>query len=191
MSRAVRCLVAATCLFFITNGAEARKKTIDANGSPATENFKKVPTKHQSLSALIASINYKLAKYVHKTGKCGGSRETLATYYWQGRRVASGGRFYPNGLTAAHRTLPFGTVLHVTNPHNGRSTTVTVNDRGPFTHAEIDLSLGAAKALGLTQSSYVCIAQAGHGPLPDVLKVRLAGSRGQPYGHREALTAAN
>ena len=56
-------------------------------------------------------------------------------------------------------TLPFGTHLHVTNPHNGRSVQVVVNDCGPYTNADIDLSLGAAQALGLRQSSYVCISR--------------------------------
>lgn len=109
-------------------------------------------------SSLVASINAKLARWVHPTGKCtGSSSELLATYYWQGQRLACGGQFNPHGLTAASRTLPCGTKLTVTNPHNGRSVAVTVNDRGPYTNAKLDLSLGAANALGLKQSSYVCV----------------------------------
>ncbi|SRR5579885_772605 len=107
---------------------------------------------------LVALINAKLARWVHPTGQCGfGSTERLATFYWQGTRTASGERFDAHGLTAAHRTLPFGTQLHVRNPHNGRAVTVRINDRGPATNAWIDLSLGAAQALGLKQSSYVCV----------------------------------
>ncbi len=113
--------------------------------------------KNTNLSALVASINDKLRRYVHPTGRCGGASEQLATYYWDGQRVASGGRFNPHGLTAASRHLPFGTTLYVTNPHNGRAVTVVVNDRGPYTIADIDLSLGAAQSLGMTQSSYVCV----------------------------------
>ena len=113
------------------------------------------------LRKLIATINWKLRRYVHPTGRCGaGEREQLATYYWQGRRTATGARFNPHGLTAAHRRLPFGTRLRVTNPHNGRSVVVRINDRGPYTIADIDLALGAARALGIRQSSYVCISNA-------------------------------
>lgn len=127
---------------------------VNANGLPAS-------IKHAALHSLVATINYKLARYVHPTGKCGAARETLATYYWQGTRTATGAHFNPHGLTAAHRTLPFGTVLYVRNPHNDKAITVTVNDRGPYTHADIDLALGAAQALGLKQSSYLCITGAG------------------------------
>lgn len=110
----------------------------------------------EASSALVASINAKLARWVHPTGKCFGGQERLATYYHQGRRTASGERFNPDGISAAHRSLPFGTRLQITNPHNGRSISVVINDRGPFTHAWIDLSRGAARAIGMTTSIYVC-----------------------------------
>jgi rare lipoprotein A len=75
----------------------------------------------------------------------------FASYYSQGQRVASGGSFNPSGYTCAHRTLPFGTHLRVADPRSGRSVVVTVNDRGPFVHGRVlDLSLGAARALGMT-----------------------------------------
>jgi rare lipoprotein A len=74
----------------------------------------------------------------------------MASYYWQGQRVASGGRFNPNAMTAAHRTLPFGTRVRVTNRNNGRSAVVTINDRGPFVAGRvIDLSRAAAGAIGM------------------------------------------
>src|SRR3954451_10035942 len=76
-----------------------------------------------------------------------------ASYYSHGARTASGARFNPRGLTAAHRTLPFGSRLRVTNLANQRSVLVTVNDRGPFSGGRlIDLSLGAANVIGLRQS---------------------------------------
>lgn len=107
---------------------------------------------------LVAQINAKLKRWVRPTGKCGfGATERLATFYWQGTRTANGERFNPDGLTAAHMKLPFGTRLHVTNPHNGRSVSVRINDRGPATIAWIDLSRGAARELGLRASSYVCV----------------------------------
>lgn len=76
-----------------------------------------------------------------------------ASYYKSGKVTANGERFNPNGLTAAHRSLPFGTKLLVTNLRNGKSVVVRVNDRGPFIKGRvIDLSLGAAKVVGLTHS---------------------------------------
>jgi rare lipoprotein A len=66
------------------------------------------------------------------------------------RRTASGELFDPHGLTGAHRTLPLGTKVLVTNLHNGRVVLVTITDRGPyFRHREIDLSYGAARILGM------------------------------------------
>lgn len=74
----------------------------------------------------------------------------LAAYYSQGGRVAAGGRFNPNGLSAAHRTLPFGTQVRITDPRSGRSVIVTINDRGPYGRGRvIDVSLAAARALGM------------------------------------------
>ena len=75
----------------------------------------------------------------------------IASYYgrqYHGRKTASGERFNMNELTAAHRTLPFGTNLRVTNLANDRSVVVRVNDRGPFKRDRIlDLSLEAARRL--------------------------------------------
>src|SRR6201996_1064325 len=63
------------------------------------------------------------------SGSCAG-QNVVATYYTSGRRTASGQAFNPSGYTAAHRTLPFGSQVTVTNPENGRSVTVMINDRG-------------------------------------------------------------
>ena len=77
----------------------------------------------------------------------------MASYYKSGYRTANGERFKPNGLTAAHRSLPFGTMVRVTNIKTGKSVVVRINDRGPFSHGRvIDLSYGAAKAVGLVAS---------------------------------------
>jgi rare lipoprotein A len=77
----------------------------------------------------------------------------MASYYKHGKRTANGESFDPHGMTAAHRTFPFGTRVLVTNLKNGKSVIVRINDRGPFTKGRvIDLSLGAAKVVGLTQS---------------------------------------
>jgi rare lipoprotein A len=81
-------------------------------------------------------------------------QEGLASWYggkFQGRRTASGELFDTHQFTAAHRTLPFGTLVLVTNLRNGRRTTVRINDRGPFVRGRIiDLSMVAATAIGLT-----------------------------------------
>ncbi|HET7497152.1 MAG TPA: septal ring lytic transglycosylase RlpA family protein [Candidatus Eisenbacteria bacterium] len=78
--------------------------------------------------------------------------EGYASYYGRehhGRRTASGERFDAGRLTAAHRTLPFGTRVRVTNLDNGRKVVVTVTDRGPFRrHRVIDVSRRAAEDLG-------------------------------------------
>ena len=78
----------------------------------------------------------------------------LASWYgpgFHGRRTASGETFNTNALTAAHRTLPFGTQVRVVNQHNGRSVVVRINDRGPFSHGRlIDLSRAAAQMIGLS-----------------------------------------
>lgn len=69
---------------------------------------------------------------------------------FQGRRTANGERFDQNALTAAHRTLPFGTKVKVTCRNSGRSVTVRINDRGPFTGGRvIDLSRAAASQIGI------------------------------------------
>jgi len=74
----------------------------------------------------------------------------LASFYTEGARTASGERFDTRELTAAHRTLPFGTQLRVTNVATGRSVTVRVNDRGPFVPGRVvDLSHSAAETLGM------------------------------------------
>lgn len=77
----------------------------------------------------------------------------MASYYKSGRQTANGERFNPNGYTAAHRFLKFGTKVRVTNLRNGRSVIVRINDRGPFIRGRIiDLAYGAAKAVGLHDS---------------------------------------
>ena len=80
----------------------------------------------------------------------------IASFYGNesGSKTASGQRFNQNAMTAAHRTLPFGTKLKVT--HGGRSVVVTINDRGPFIKGRVlDLSTGAASAVGLTHAKGV------------------------------------
>ena len=90
-----------------------------------------------------------------------GGQRMVASFYGHGERLsaftASGQRFNPHAYTAAHKTLPFGTRLHVC--HRG-CVTVVVNDRGPFVRGrQLDLSYGAARAIGMTSTSSVHVAR--------------------------------
>ena len=82
----------------------------------------------------------------------------VASYYgkrFHGRLTANGERFDMNAMTAAHKTLPFGTRVLVTNPANGRSVMVRINDRGPFIRGRtIDLSRGAAEQIGMIRRGH-------------------------------------
>jgi peptidoglycan lytic transglycosylase len=74
-----------------------------------------------------------------------------AVYSYRGGKTASGEASRPDGLTAAHRTLPFGTMVRVTNQRNGRSVLVRINDRGPFGRGRvIDVTPAAADRLGFS-----------------------------------------
>jgi rare lipoprotein A len=80
-----------------------------------------------------------------------GSTYGVASFYSYDPHTASGEKFNAQELTAAHRTLPFGTRLRVTDVATGRSVTVRVNDRGPFVRGRVvDVSRGAAQTLGIT-----------------------------------------
>lgn len=81
-----------------------------------------------------------------------------SVYGYDGTKTASGERSNPRGLTAAHRTLPFGTMVTVVNKKNGRHVTVRINDRGPFIRGRIiDLTPAAASQLGFSGLAPVTI----------------------------------
>ncbi|MER2267425.1 septal ring lytic transglycosylase RlpA family protein [Methylobacterium oxalidis] len=87
----------------------------------------------------------------------------VASWYgpgFHGRRTANGERFNTHALTAAHRSLPFGTQVRVTNKSNGRSVVVRINDRGPYMGGRvIDLSNASARAIGVSGVSKVSLAR--------------------------------
>src|SRR4051794_7724024 len=89
----------------------------------------------------------------------GTAQAEIASYYGRelaGRRTASGEKFNPSAMTAAHRTLRFGTKVRVTNPRNGRAVVVRINDRGPFVKGRsLDLSSGAARAIGMSRTGNI------------------------------------
>jgi rare lipoprotein A len=106
---------------------------------------------HHASSEAGSSWREANASIAPSTG--GRSFTGMASFYGNesGSRTASGQRFNQNEMTAAHRSLPFGTRLRVT--HGGRSVVVTINDRGPFIRGRVlDLSTGAARAIGLTSA---------------------------------------
>jgi rare lipoprotein A len=114
-----------------------------------------------ALSAVVASLPENLVPVeVAASPEAQDSFEVIgsgeASYYGrelEGNRTASGERFDADALTAAHRTLPLGTKLRVTNEANGRSVVVRVNDRGPFVGRRvIDLSLAAAHKINMVRS---------------------------------------
>jgi rare lipoprotein A len=81
---------------------------------------------------------------------------------FHGRRTASGETFNANAMTAAHRTLPFGTKVRVVNERTGRSVVVRINDRGPFHGGRIiDLAKAPARALGIAGTTYVSLHRGG------------------------------
>lgn len=99
-----------------------------------------------------------------------------ASYYWQGQKTATGENYKPDGMTCAHKTIRFGTMLKVTNLRNGKSTTCRVNDRGPYIAMRcIDLSRGAARAVGMLEAGVVPVEIEVVGCSPRLTGASLAG----------------
>ena len=100
-----------------------------------------------AIQLLFICLLFTACKTVTETG--------VASYYgdkFDGRKTASGAIFRQNKLTAAHRTLPFGTVVKVKNISNGETVKVVINDRGPYVQGRtIDLSKKAAEEIGMLQ----------------------------------------
>ncbi len=102
------------------------------------------------LIILLISLS-SCGSYVNKTGKASFYSDNLS-----GSKTANGEKYKPNELTAAHKKLPFGTKVKVTNLNNGKTVTVRINDRGPFVVGRIiDLSKAAAKEIGMVQDGVV------------------------------------
>jgi rare lipoprotein A len=108
--------------------------------------------RHHAQADTNASSDWRNANAsMNPTSGSGHSFSGMASFYGNesGSKTASGQRFNQNAMTAAHRSLPFGTKLRVT--HGSQSVVVTINDRGPFIRGRVlDLSTGAARAIGLT-----------------------------------------
>jgi len=119
---------------------------------------------------IVAFAGFAEAKHVAKHSRHSGHTAEhngggLASVYgssrdgYAGGRTASGERVQSGALTAAHRSLPFGTMVRVTNRHNNRSVVVRINDRGPFVRGRvIDLTPAGARAIGMSGLAPVSLA---------------------------------
>jgi rare lipoprotein A len=154
---------------YVVKADEKVLLTIDSNTVLPEKNLSASETALQSANRLrrllggaAPIVSLPAAMKVARTNNFDASRTIqrikggIASWYgpgFHGRRTANGERFNQNALTAAHKTLPFGTKVKVTNLRNGQSVVVRINDRGPFTRGRvIDLSSAAAKVIGIKGS---------------------------------------
>jgi rare lipoprotein A len=121
-----------------------------------------------SLNAAEAKVHSRKHHTQHTGGAAGSGTSGIASVYaskrdgYAGKRSASGERVQSGALTAAHRTLPFGTMVRVTNRRNNRSVVVRINDRGPFAHGRvIDLTPAGASAIGMSGLAPVTLSVVG------------------------------
>jgi rare lipoprotein A len=100
----------------------------------------------------------------HADASAGDPLQSGIASVYSGGRTANGEHASAGGLTAAHKTLPFGTMVKVTNSATGRSVVVRINDRGPFVRGRvIDLMPAAARAIGFSGLAHVTLSVVGHG----------------------------
>ena len=153
---AVACaLLASTGIACAQSAAKSSAKTASAGTTLPTGILAQPAAKR----AAIAKAMIKADKKAEKTS--GGLLSGIASVYAfeTGSRTASGKKLKLDGLTAAHRTLPFGTHVTVTNKRNGKTVTVVINDRGPFVKGRvIDVTPAAARALGFSGLAPVSLA---------------------------------
>jgi rare lipoprotein A len=135
-----------------------------AQSSVATRNFEAPgASRHASQYRTSSGTRVATARHTpfarHKnTGETPTASGGVASFYNEGTQTASGEKFDPNELTAAHRTLPFGTRLRVTNVATGKSVTVRVNDRGPYVRGRVvDVSYSAAESLGMVNKGVTSV----------------------------------
>src|SRR3954454_12878335 len=119
------------------------------------------PSRPLALAAVVLGCT--LGAVSAPTGEAQPIQTGATSWYgpgFHGKRTANGERFNTHALTAAHKTLPFGTQLRVTNERTGRSVVVRINDRGPYAHGRgIDLSKDAADAVGFLGVGMVTLAK--------------------------------
>ncbi len=186
-------LVGSLLLLEATGASPAEAATRARATTPGTATAPVAPTKRSERAHGHADKRLRHAKKsAHQTG--------MASFYgreFEHRRTANGERFDPSQLTAAHRTLPFGTRVRVTNLDNGQRVVVRINDRGPYARGRVlDLSRAAARKLGFVQDGVAHVRlevlRDHHGwrdPLADAESSR-KGVRGQRPRGPEARRAA-
>jgi peptidoglycan lytic transglycosylase len=147
VTRVLAVAVAAAMLAACTQTTMVDRKAALAVGTPAMQPSRTV----SSIVRRPVAVAHRHAPFTPRKHASAMQAYGLASFYMHGSRTANGEKFDPGKLTAAHRTLPFGTRLKVTNLSTGRSVTVRINDRGPFIAGRIvDVSHGAAQSLGMT-----------------------------------------
>lgn len=116
--------------------------------------FQKMKKSRAAASAAVVAAGLMVvASTGSASAQCG-----RASWYALTSKTASGERMNPAAMTAAHRTLPFGTKVRVTNNRNGRSVVVRINDRGPFVRGRvIDVSKAAARSLGFVGAGHTAV----------------------------------
>lgn len=154
MSRTLHSLLSALFLSLWALAGHANEIDLaDAEGAPsvleAAETDDQAASEHPSLGDVPASG----AEFLRRAAR---GEVGVASFYsteFKGRRTASGHPFDPLGMTAAHKTLPLGTEVRITNLRNGRSVTATINDRGPYVQGRIvDVSYALARQLDFVRS---------------------------------------
>ena len=142
-------LAAAASLAACAQSSAVRQARLSAPTRPAAVEFRpQIQRAEKAPESMVRVRHAELSPPPVRAASSG-----LASYYSEGQKTASGERFNPSELTAAHRSLPFGTRLQVTNVKTGRSVVVRVNDRGPFVEGRVvDVSYSAAQALGMVNT---------------------------------------
>jgi rare lipoprotein A (peptidoglycan hydrolase) len=126
-----------------------------------------------AMLAIAGCSSQNIAPRPAYTGRTYSPRMEVASWYgpgFQGHATSTGERFNENAMTAASKTLPLGTHVRVTNPRNGRSVVVRINDRGPYVHGRsIDLSKAAAERLGIKDKGVAPVEVASLGSAPRMM----------------------
>ena len=138
-----------------SRASTAKRKSLASNKEKSQRKNKRTARASKVKTKVAEHAKHRVAKEDSKPAKSrkvvssGGGDSVIASVYWSGHTTANGEHYNPDGITAAHKTLPFGTKVKVTNPSNGRAVVTRINDRGPFIAGRsIDLSRGTAHAIG-------------------------------------------
>ena len=122
-----------------------------------------------AFGSAMAAVHGGAVSHENSYDRIQGGEWVTASMYWEDKLDASGNKFDPIGWHAAHKTLPLGTLIRVSNPKNHRSINVTITDRGPFVPGrDLDLSLGAGTLLGFQGTGTLYMEVLALGPVKDI-----------------------